>query len=443
MPEKRTRARTKIEKGIYKEITSAGETRYIAYSYGAKKTTCVGSFPTLTDARRAKKAADGTVTTKGEAYLATAGKRQTFGPYALAWLEYRQRVGQKTLSPSTARVYASILRRYLIPALGHYRLSDLTLAVLQDTLTKIVERGCRGQFRGKKGTVVRRPKPMSPKYARNLLQLVRALTKEMTKHHLIAEDFGKSLVGPTIRKTPITVPPVETAVQIILKLREPYRTAGFLALFIGPRQGETLALMWPDFAVEKSEVHIQRSRDQLTGQVRPPKTAAGNRIVKLPPEVMAFVLDYRRRQIEGKPLGRPPYDGPYLFPVMRKRTSKYADRLPVIDPGRLRAAFVAAARAVLEDRTLRWHDLRHLFASAALAAGGKGALATISHAMGHANPGVTLQLYSHMIPSDQATVLGAVSSSVMGSDAFRQAHPIPGPIPHVSEPNTGSGSGAE
>lgn len=428
MAEKRKRIREKVEKGIYREQTSKG-VRYIAYAYSTKKTTCVGSFASLTDARRAKKTADGTITTKGDAYLATSGKRQTFGPYALGWLEFRQREGQKKLSPSTARVYRVILNRYLIPALGRYRLADLTLMVMQDTFTALVERGCRGQFRGKDGTKVRRPKPMSPKYARNMLQLLRALTKDMAKHHLIPEDFGKNLAGPTIRKTPIQVPPVETVVNIITRLREPYRTAAFLALFIGPRQGETLALMWPDFDIQKREVHIQRSRDQLTGQVRPPKTAAGDRIVRLPPEVIAFLLAYRERQREGKPLKRPPYDGPYLFPAMRTRTSKYPDRLPVIDPGRLRAAFTTAARAVLADRKVRWHDLRHLFASAALASGGKEALATISHAMGHANPGVTLQLYSHMIPSDQATVLGAVSSSVMGLDAFRQAHPIPEHIP--------------
>jgi hypothetical protein len=54
---------------------------------------------------------------------------------------------------------------------------------------------------------------------------------------------------------------------------------------------------------------------------------------------------------------------------------------------------------LLGVRPLRLHDARHTFASLALAAGTN--IAWVSSQLGHANPEITLRVYTHVIPDEQ------------------------------------------
>jgi integrase len=65
--------------------------------------------------------------------------------------------------------------------------------------------------------------------------------------------------------------------------------------------------------------------------------------------------------------------------------------------GPLRERWVATRKAVGLD--LRFHDLRHAFASALIAQGCD--VVTVSHAMGHATPSITLNVYGHLWPSGE------------------------------------------
>ncbi len=49
-------------------------------------------------------------------------------------------------------------------------------------------------------------------------------------------------------------------------------------------------------------------------------------------------------------------------------------------------------------RSIRLHDLRHSYATAALASGVP--IKTVSQRLGHADIGVTLKVYAHVMPGD-------------------------------------------
>ena len=68
---------------------------------------------------------------------------------------------------------------------------------------------------------------------------------------------------------------------------------------------------------------------------------------------------------------------------------------------------------VYRTEPLRLHDLRHTFATGLLRAGVPVTL--VSATLGHANPSITLKVYSHVIPSD-AGLVARVAGKLIPTD---------------------------
>jgi site-specific recombinase XerD len=60
--------------------------------------------------------------------------------------------------------------------------------------------------------------------------------------------------------------------------------------------------------------------------------------------------------------------------------------------------------------TMRYHHLRHAFASMLISAG--CSVRAVQHALGHANAATTLNLYSHMWPGDEDRIRQAVDQAL-------------------------------
>jgi integrase len=83
-----------------------------------------------------------------------------------------------------------------------------------------------------------------------------------------------------------------------------------------------------------------------------------------------------------------------------------------VHPKRLSDAFDRHIRALPVQR-IRFHDLRHTFATLALQAGVNPKV--VSEILGHANIGITLDTYSHAVPSMQEEATERVSDLIFGS----------------------------
>lgn len=96
-------------------------------------------------------------------------------------------------------------------------------------------------------------------------------------------------------------------------------------------------------------------------------------------------------------------------PEMRALDTAEARRLlDAVKGDRLEALLVLLANAEL-SKSIRFHDLRHTYASIALAQGVHPKI--VQEALGHSTIAVTLDLYSHVVPSlqrDAARTMGAV-----------------------------------
>ncbi|GAI78221.1 unnamed protein product, partial [marine sediment metagenome] len=148
-------------------------------------------------------------------------------------------------------------------------------------------------------------------------------------------------------------------------------------------------------------------------QFKEPKTAHSRRRVAMTPKLALFLREYRaERERLYRELGKELTLDCLVF--------AYPDGRP-LDPSVLSHEFARLAKQAGLER-VRFHDLRHTFASLMLMRGAKPKV--ISEALGHASVGFTMDVYSHIIEGMQADAMalldevlpeGVVKNSVANS----------------------------
>jgi integrase len=170
-----------------------------------------------------------------------------------------------------------------------------------------------------------------------------------------------------------------------------------LAVTTGMRNGELLALQWRDVDLEARTLRVRRS--VFNGAVSSPKTAAGNRMIRLTGMAEAALKGHHlataKRQISE-----------WVFP------SRAGTPLSVHNVYR-RAWKPLLLRAGLPPTT-RMHDLRHTCATLLLSRGVP--VKVVSEMLGHASVSITLDTYSHVLPDMQESAARAMDEALRRCD---------------------------
>jgi integrase len=169
----------------------------------------------------------------------------------------------------------------------------------------------------------------------------------------------------------------------------------------GLRRGELLGLQWSDVDLETGRASIRRALVSVDYKLTlsEPKTVKGKRSVPLPPETVAALREWRKAQLEERLANK---EGNFVF--------TREDGSPV-HPDRLSKMFEALSRKAGLP-VIRFHDLRHTWATLALQAG--VAPKVVSEILGHANIGITLDTYSHVIPAMEEDASARVAGLIFG-----------------------------
>jgi hypothetical protein len=179
------------------------------------------------------------------------------------------------------------------------------------------------------------------------------------------------------------------------------------------------------------------------------KTPSGRRALALDPATLEALREHRRRQAEERAIAEIGDDNDLVF--------TWPDGRP-LHPDLITDWFQRHAKRVVWDQdgrtkvglpAIRLHDVRHSYATAALAAGIPAKI--VSERLGHANVQITLDTYSHVIPGldEQAAATvarlilegsAAAPTGVPGSDAANFAAET-GDAPHSGEEVRGEDPG--
>lgn len=161
-----------------------------------------------------------------------------------------------------------------------------------------------------------------------------------------------------------------------------YRAAILVLAYGGLRFGELLGLTWGDLELSRDRLLVRQQRENVTGEIRPPKTKSGVRFVKLQPDVVQALREHKLRSERDSP--------EFVFPFHGRR---FRDQV----------FFPALRRAKL--RRIRIHDLRHTAASMMIAAGVDAQ--DVAHQLGHKDARVTLTVYVHWFEKHEDTDVAA------------------------------------
>jgi integrase len=272
------------------------------------------------------------------------------------------------------RKYRSIVESTARPEIGHIRLTKLTAAHLDKLYAKLTAKGNRE-------TTVRR-----------VHALIGAALHQAEKWDLVDRNVSKRATPPTVRTAQVEAPSPEQ-VQAILTAAEAIEP-GFASLLLlaalsGARRGELCALRWDDVDFKGKTLAIGRSVYETAGGgwgEKPTKTHQARKI-GLDPLGIALLKRHKAAvEVQAKALGLEVLPDGFMF-----------SRSPVgaepIRPDVLTKFTKRVAENAKVDTHL--HALRHFSASQAIAAGYDPV--TVGARLGHADPSITLRVYSHVL----------------------------------------------
>lgn len=321
-------------------------------------------------------------------YVDPRGGRTTVGAFGQQWLD------AQVFDVSTRANVTSRLNVHVFPHLGDLELRAVKPSTIQTWLRGRVQHGC------------------APSHVRVVLTNLSSIFAAAVDDGLIAANPCQSpSVKPPRQDRRLVEPWTVAQVQDIIDAH-PDRYAPLVALAAGcgHRQGEVLGVAVDDVDFLRRTVHVRQQVKLVKGRpvLAPPK-GGRERSVPLPDTVSVHLAEHVRRfpPVEVVlPWGD--LDGPertvnLLFTTPSGQAinrNRYNDQ--TWKPA-LRAARIEPTRHT------GMHQLRHHYASVLLDGG--VSIRAVAQYLGHADPGFTLRVYSHLMPDTEDRARQAIDAA--------------------------------
>jgi integrase len=311
----------------------------------------------------------------------------TICEYLNYWLDN----GCNNIRISTKEGYKRYIFKHIIPHIGNIKLNKLAPLKLQKFYTTKVNAGLSGT---------------------TVLQIHRILHKAFTqalKWQLIHFNVADCVEIPKKSNFQANFLNAEEMTKLLnISKGTPLYIPILIATTTGMRRGEVLGLTWSNIDFDNNKISIVQSLQQINKNVQlsKPKTKKSTRMISLPQALKVSLLQHRNSQIE----------------VRQKMGELYIDKDFVcaiengspITPSSLNHFF---CKFIKKSNLpyIRFHDLRHSYASLLVALGVQPKY--ISDVLGHSTIGITMDLYSHVNNSSYDMVADSIDNILLGAVA--------------------------
>lgn len=344
---------------------------------GKRKRTTIGTYRTKKEADAAERTAiidreQGTLLEKDTTTVAVLLDR---------WLADKA----ATVTSNTVADYRQVIDKHITPALGDVPIRKLTPAELQTQYATWRTAG------------------LSPRMIRGAHMRLNQAFDHAVRLKMLLHNPVKDVTAPKLPRAGFDHWDTNEARRFLEAAQgDTYAPLWDILLREGMRRGEALGLRWRDIQWESGTAHIvQTVAVDKNGRSGPiiqarTKTKAGARSVQLTAGTLAAlrVLKDRRTWADNAAL-KPTPDG--LIFCTR-------DGKP-INPNNIIRNFTAIAKEA-GLRRIKVHELRHTSATLMLLAGVPAKV--VSERLGHASIAITLDVYSHVLPSMQDDAAAAM-----------------------------------
>src|SRR4051794_20892038 len=301
-----------------------------------------------------------------------AGRSPTVGDWLDHWLDH---IASRKVRARTLESYRSTIRLHLRPGVGHQRLDRLQPERLELLYAALATKG------------------LSPA---SILRAHRVLSRALK----VASQRGKvarnvaTLVDPPVVKRPETALPLSAQeVRSVMASAQTHRNAArwTVAMAVGLRQSEALALRWADVDLEHATLTVRRGVHRVRGQglvYEEPKADRSRRTLALPAPLVEALRAHRAAQIEERLAAGAEWAN--LDLIFAQPNGKAIER----------KSDWRAWKTLLQEagvRDIRVHDGRHTAATLLLSEGVHPRV--VMEVLGHAQMRTTTDTYSHVMPA--------------------------------------------
>ena len=316
----------------------------------------------------------------------TEESRMTLGEWMDKWLDEYMIFA---IRESTLDSYRNITKNQVKKHIGHKPLSSLTTADIQRFYNKIKK---EGRMKPKRDGSYE----LADSMVRKIHMMLHEALDTAVRERLIAKNPTN---GTTIPKTNYPEKQIlgdeqlETFLEEIKK-EEYWCDFFYVEIMVGLRRGEICGLKWSDIDFSANKLRVERSVGIKKGggiSIGETKTNTGIRTIIMPPSVSDVLQRRKQTAISA-----------WVFP------SFLNPEQPIHPEAAYRKLKVILKHAELP--MIRFHDLRHTFATHAMK-GGVDAK-TLSGILGHTNASFTLDTYTH-VTSDMQKNASAVVGNMM------------------------------
>ena len=318
-----------------------------------------------------------------------------FGDWLCCWYETHSK---PTLRASTQNNYENVIHNHVLPEIGKIPLNKLSQNDLQQFYGRLKKNG-RKRLTEQYGA------GLSNRMVRMCHATCRSALEKAVQDGLIRVNPALGCKLPPKKAREMQVLTREELQRFLIQAKfEGYYEVFLLDLATGLRRGELMALQWDDLNFKTGVLNVNKQVYDVRGQLQisTPKTKNSIRKIVLPPAVVAVLQEYKKTVVSR-----------WMFP------SPVKEDCP-ITPGVVRRRL----QLILEHagcKHVRFHDLRHTFATLALENGMD--VKTLSAMLGHVSAATTLDIYTHITGDMQRAAAASIDRSIGKAEPQEETEP--------------------
>jgi integrase len=314
--------------------------------------------------------------------LLATGPKQKLADYLEFWLE---EVHKPAIKLTSYLRYRTLLTKHIIPDLGYIVLQKLSVRHIQSFYAKKVKEG------------------LSAQTVHILHAILHKALHDAMLSNIVARNVSDNVSLPRIEKHETQTLTVQQAQMLFESVQgHPLEALFIMALTTGMRQGELIGLRWRDISFEHSSINIHRTVTYAAKRgfiISEPKTTASRRKIAISSFLIEVLKQHQAKQKEARTKARGHWKendlvfcnghGEFLHPASLVWTFRNL-----------------LTKAGLER--IRFHDLRHSAATILLTMGVHPKV--VQELLGHSTIRLTMDTYSHVLPSIQAEAIDKLGS---------------------------------
>ena len=274
---------------------------------------------------------------------------------------------------STKKTYASCRDKFINPFFGHILIEDITTALVTEFTVKL------------------KKEKLSEKTINNYLVLVKSIFNYGITVGWIHENPAAPVKKLKVKHREMQFLNPDEVVSILDTTKQNYPdfyAAIFTAIFTGIRKGEFLALTWDCVDFEEKTIYINKSL--FDGKIQDPKTKTSIRKIDLVDELVDALKEHKKAQQKELSENKKRNRGKIVF---CNKNGKHLDPDNFIER---RYEPILSKTKLKPKRHIRWHDLRHTYASLLISKNLPPKY--IQNQMGHSSIQITMDRYGHLMP---------------------------------------------